>query len=249
MKENSKEDTDLEFLYKQFAKLLGVVLKNYKDYPEVEKWSSLYQLSNPFLRCLTTIEELEDDLNKVLVFIKRFPQKDYLAKNNINQFDYIRYHLEVYMHKIHTMLEVYRIWINDFYEIGLNHRDCSWNNLKGKKKIRDSQIRITLEDFYKTFKTTINNRHLNTHQAYYKDEEMERLHRIWKLHNFSDYLGFDKNEELKKLFPKYHLDEDINIFRKKKVNFVIESNNAVKHYKEEAFTILLKEYFEKVKTM
>lgn len=95
-----------------------------------------------FFNFMSKIFDLNSDLEKTHVFTRRFPIKEYYEKHDIDQLSFIKYHYEVFIHKIHTLLEVKKLWLNSFYNIGLKEEDCNWKNLKKYSKIQESPAKI-----------------------------------------------------------------------------------------------------------
>lgn len=52
---------------------------------------------------MNKIYGLTSDLEKTHIFMRRLPIRDYYEKNDIDQLDFIKYHYEVFLHKIHTL--------------------------------------------------------------------------------------------------------------------------------------------------
>lgn len=110
------------------------------------------------------LDKLLDDLNKVEIFI-RIPFKINYAETQINEIDYINYHLEVFYHKISTIHDVMELFINEVYELGLSNEKCNWDELKKNRRKINSKVMNVLELYYKSFKFAIKLRHSNTHRS------------------------------------------------------------------------------------
>ena len=158
---NDDNVTDFE-LRKFFLEYYEKARKTATEHPEFKLGQNNYHLlsknakeAGRILDFMTRISGLTSDLDKVQVFIRRFPLKEYYETNDIDQLDFIKYHYEVFIHKIHTLLEVKKLWMNDFYKIGLKEEDCSWDNLKKYNEIQKSPAKIILDAYYKSFKHII----------------------------------------------------------------------------------------------
>lgn len=204
---------------------------------------SLLQQNNYVWKVL----ELISDLEKTHVFIRRFPNRKYYEENDLDQLAFIKYHYEVFLHKIHTLLEVYKLWLNDFYEIGLKHKDCSWNNLKNHPKVKESKAKMILEAYHETFKYAIKHRHLNTHQAYYYDNEMDKLKSVFDLYKGYRRFGLEMDDEFSRFYPEFILEINIKNYRKKRLIRIDEGIKAARYYSNWLIQIILTEYLEEVK--
>ncbi|MEZ4956697.1 MAG: Cthe_2314 family HEPN domain-containing protein [Saprospiraceae bacterium] len=191
-------------------------------------------------RYYNRILSVAEDLDKVQVFLRRFPNTKYLKENGINQLSYTQYHIEVAIHKVHTILELKKLMINEVFELGLSERDCSWDLIKDKPEIKGGKIYGILNSYYTTFKQMINARHLNTHRGIFKDSEKDNLEV-----KVSIYEGFEKydieiDDEMKRAIPKFILDWKVKEFRKGKINLVIESKKIIEVY--------VKTFFDEINT-
>lgn len=110
------------------------------------------------------LDKLIADLNKVEIFV-RIPFQINYAEIQIDDIDYINYHLEVFYHKISTIHDVMELFINEVYELGLSNKDCNWDKLKTKRSEKNSNVMNVLELYFKTFEFMINLRHSNTHKS------------------------------------------------------------------------------------
>lgn len=59
------------------------------------------------------------------------------------------------MHKIHTILEVMKLAVNDIYEINLPPKDCTWDNLKNNPIFKGTKSKLIIEAYFFTFKHII----------------------------------------------------------------------------------------------
>ncbi|MDP9955052.1 hypothetical protein J2X97_000689 [Epilithonimonas hungarica] len=191
---------------------------------------------------INKINGLLDDLKSVEVFIRRYPLKDYYEKNNIDQLKFIKYHYEVFLHKIHTILEVKKLVLNELYSIGLSEKECSWNELKKHNEIQKSPLTKVINKYYKDFNDVIEHRHLNTHRAVFQDEKNSDL----SLRNFfylrEKQTGEKLNDEFKSNLPKYLIDFEISEYRKEIINEVKEINIRISEYNQEFENILFEEF-------
>lgn len=185
--------------------------------------------------------EAISDLDKVLVFIRRYPDAKYLNINRIDNIDYIKYHLEVLTHKIHTILEIMKLMINEVYELSISERDCSWDNLKIRKELENTDVLKLLELYHKTFKGLIEARHLNTHRATDIDPVTNNMKSTLSLLRMDyEYSNLLNQETLNKFTP-FLLRHEIKEYRKERVSYVKSVKDGVKYYTDIFKNIVLKE--------
>lgn len=247
-----KNLSELE-LRQSFLEFYQRTRKSATEHPEFKLGQNNYHLlsksgkeaSRAFI-FMTKIYDLITDLERTHTFIKRFPLKEYYEKNDIDQLDFIKYHYEVFIHKIHTLLEVKKLWLNDFYEIGLKEKDCNWNNLKKYNKIQNSIAKIIVDNYYESFEHIIKFRHLNTHRAFYKDTKNDDLKSDLKIYNGFKKFGIDVGEDYRKMRPKFIVDYQIKEYRKEKLEYIKKGTEIAKTYSEQFITIMQTELFYKL---
>jgi hypothetical protein len=182
---------------------------------------------------LNLLSGLLEDLRKIKIFIRRYPFKKFYKENEINELDYIKYHYEVFLHKIHTILEVKKLAINDYYNIGLKEKDCTWNNLKNQPKLKNSPLKLIIENYFKTFEHLIEHRNLNTHRAIFADEKNKNLNTDLMLYENAEKYGIELNELILKLKPKFLIEYKIGVYKKEKLEYITSGIEAVEHYVKE----------------
>lgn len=192
----------------------GVYLVDVQGY-----WSKLYII--------------QDDLEKALKFIRYIPYKKQLERMGLNPLDCLKYHTEVFSHKISTLLDVMRIMVNIVYEYNLTERQCTWENLKDL--IQNPQVINILNGYFKTFKHLIIARNLNTHRAEYKDTGSEEIQTLYFLKKHRTAVESDEawdfatNEYWLKYRAQKQIKERIQLFESyiKAAEFYVESLEQV----------------------
>jgi hypothetical protein len=210
---------------------------NYHILSEKEKYNSrIFQLECDLI---TTIEQIEH----IKVFLARIPYKRYLWNNSIDQLSYIRYHLEVLYHKVHTVLDIMKLLINEVYYLEINGRDCSWNRIKTKVGDDIEPMKI-INQYYEVFKSILEFRHLNTHKGYFEDKEMEDVnfttgYGLLKLYNI---FGHEPDEEIKSSISKHYIDYRLNQFRKDKLLLINNIQKLIFGFSKRFLSSLNAEY-------
>ncbi len=249
----AKENISELELRKSFLEFYEKTRKTATEHPEFKLGQNNYHLlskkgkeASRVFNFMTKIYGLITDLERTHTFIRRFPLKDYYEENDIDQLDFIKYHYEVFIHKVHTLLEVKKLWLNDFYEIGLKEKDCNWNNLKTYNKIQKSPAKTIIDSYYESFKHIIEFRHLNTHRAFFKDSKNDDLKSDLFIYNGFKKYGIEVGEEYRRLRPKFIVDYQIKEYRKEKLEYIKNGIEVAKTYSEYFITIILTELFHKL---
>lgn len=214
--------------------------KNFHLFSEKNKY-----IMNVF-RHYNRILDFNDDIKKVEIFLRRFPNSKFLKENDIDELTYIKYHIEVLFHKIHTILEIKKLMINEVYEIGLTEKNCSWENLKKERKLKNNIPMIILQNYFKTFKDIIVARHYNTHRGYYYDEKEIDIGAALNIYKLSEELNIEIGEDLKRIMPKFYLKYKLKKFKNEKVVYVKGAIEATTYYKNEFVKYILKDYQNKI---
>ena len=136
-----------------------------------------------------------------------------------------------------------KLWLNDFYKIGLNEKDCNWNALKGYSKIQKSPAKIIVDNYYKSFKHTIKLRHLNTHRAFFKDTKKDELKSDLMIYSSYEKYGIDVGDEFRRMVPKSYLNYELKRYRRDMLKNIKEGVDIAKAYSDQFITILQTEFF------
>lgn len=174
------------------------------------------------------LKKLLDDLNRVEAFITSFPNMEIYEENKINEIAYLNYHLEVFYHKIHTIGEVQKIIVAQVFELDICDKDCNWDNLNARKNDIEPNVIDVIDRYYKSFKSMINVRHLNTHRSLNVNPSSNEISALLLLHenskSYSESENFIFNKQIKGSIEKH-----IN----KKVEYIHDSKEIAKKYVDE----------------
>ena len=188
-----------------------------------------------------------EQIEHIEVYIRRFPQKKYLEENNINQLAYIQYHTEVLAHKVHTVLEIMKLLVNEVYKLGIAKKKCSWINLieAVDKEIPPMKL---IARYYSTFKNLIELRNLNTHRGYFIDKSKNEIELKFglSLHDLNKNNKVKTDLELSKLFPKYLIKYKIKEHRKQRLNYVKTTRTTIIKLVQKFLTTLESELLNQV---
>jgi hypothetical protein len=194
-----------------------------------------------YTRLLNTI----DQLNYIPAFLSRLPSKTHLETNAITELNYVQYHLEVYVHKMHTVLEIMRLLVNEVYAFGLKEKDCSWENLRKFPGMNNSQAGKILNSYFKSFKDIIDIRHYNSHRGIFKDSAMEELGLHVLIYSFARKFKMDITP-YNELYPEFLLKHNLKKLRTRRRKDIMQRNKSVEIYMDQLCTALLPEFNSKL---
>lgn len=247
---NEEEKDELLKLFLSYQERIFINVRKHPEYDINKNNNHLFdedgKTALKILKYMGLLNGLVDDLKKIVVFMRRFPDKKYYLENDIDQLSYLKYHYEVFIHKIHTILEVKKLSLNDVYKIGLLEKDCSWSNLKGNPKIRTTETTKIIEAYFETFVHLINHRNLNTHRAIFIDNINERLSSHFFLQKASKKYDMDLSNDYLEIFPQALLDYQIAKYRKEKTNYVKDGLKAAETYVDQFNSIMISEFLQKI---
>jgi len=241
--------TDFE-LRKFFIEYLDKTMEITMSHPDYDINKDNYHLHSEngklafiILKYTSKLKDLLSDLKKVEVFMRRFPNKNFYKENDIDELDYIKYHYEVFLHKVHTILELKKLAINKFYKIGLHEKDCNWKNLKNQPKLENKPTLKIVEYYFNSFEHLIEHRNLNTHRALFFDKKNEELKLDSFIYSNYEKQGEEVSEEFRKMMPPQVLKYFIKEYKKEKIKYVKEAIEIANTYIEKFETIILTDFF------
>lgn len=183
---------------------------------------------------------LTDSLDMIEVFLTSYEALKF-KENNINEIDYINYHLEIYYHKIHTILELMKLATNEIFQLGIPYEDCNWKNIqKQKRDIIDSNVLDIIDRYYKSFKSSISVRHHNTHRASNVNPSSHRL---------SIKLSLLENSNSSNFISVVEVGKDIQKHRDEKSNMIKKGKAIAKRYVDEFNFEIIREMVRRVETL
>ncbi|GAL86067.1 hypothetical protein MYP_3296 [Sporocytophaga myxococcoides] len=188
-----------------------------------------------------------EQIHFIKIFLKRINNKNYLQSNGINELTYIQYHTEVLSHKVHTILEVMKLLINEVYDLKITAKECSWNNLIGKLDKNSQPMRI-IDNFFIAFESLIDLRHLNAHRGIYIDSEKDKIEIDFGLSIYEgmERLGMDLDMEFKKKFPMFLIKDKIKGHRQNRIKFIIRIEETIHSYIKEFLTSIHPQLIKKL---
>ena len=145
--------------YIMFAYLFSAVkLENTNDLDTTESDDLLEDrkfISN-LHRILTGIDNCLRTIDISCLFVRRFYGKKYFESKDISATDYIKYHYDMIYYKSATLKDLYFKLINHLYQLGLNKKECNWDNINNHKSdINNHNLFKILEFNYNSLKGII----------------------------------------------------------------------------------------------
>lgn len=201
---------------KDFDKTPGFVLgqNNHHLLSEHEKYTSRV------FRIQAALTKTSEQLLHIKIFINRYPFRQYYLEQGISQLEYVQYHTEVLFHKVHTILEIMRLLVNEVYQLSIPSKECSWISLCKKLRKNESPMKC-LELYFKAFENLIDLRHLNSHRGYYEDEEKDKIDLEYGLFFYKEeYNGYTMDQEFKAKIPIGLINLHLKEHKKRKVKLV-----------------------------
>jgi len=215
-----------------------------------------FHLLNASEKYVSRISEINGDLNRVFeqintirIFIRRFPNRKFYYENGIGELDYIQYHTECLIHKVHTILEIMKLLVNEVYCLKIPKKDCNWKNITSKLSKKTACLQI-ISLYFKVFDSFIESRHINTHRGKYNDSEKNNIEMDYglDLYQISYNLNYDLGEDFRKKFPKSMIDLKIKELKKNRIKLINETEKNINDLLKAFMTSLLDEFKKKTKT-
>ena len=242
-------------LLKAFGEHSGQLMGAVKDLPEMQGegnkrhlLTSIHKLNIDINSKYVELINIKDDLKKVVIFLRRIPSKKFYEENEISELYYVKYHLEVFFHKVATGSDLLKLLVNVLFELNIENRNCNMDKLKKKLPDEHHQNFIKLIEAYdKTFETIKFLRNKNSHEAKFYDDEFERLAMIDNLYRNSKKFDME-TESLNLIMPVGYLEFKIKEWRKGKVEWITEAINAYEKYIDKIIENSVYIYFQKYKS-
>jgi len=174
------------------------------------------------------IKDLVSELRQIEIFLRRFPDSKFYEKNEIDILAYFKYHTEVFYHKIATILDILKLMTNEIYALGIPEKKCTWQELTARLNLKRTPELLVIENYYKSFEHIITARHLNTHQAFYYDDDTEDIR--FPLFMYKNIPDIENDYNFRRFHPKFLVKYRIKEFRKKRLEYVRSGNDVAEEY-------------------
>lgn len=238
-------------LIKKFLQFLDDSQKGVTSHPDFSYSKNNHHLLSPqgqyaqkVFRYYSRIMEILEDLKKVEVFLRRYPLKRFYEIYDIDYLSYSKYHMEVFFHKIHTLLDLLKLMLNEVLEIGLPTRKCTWESLKKHPKCQDSASLQIIHYFHKSFEHVITARHLNTHRGIFNDEDSDDIRMPMMIYKNSKRLNMEVGDDLRRIMPEFIIEYRLRKYKKEKVLFIKNGNEVATQYVNMFMNVTLPNFFD-----
>ena len=242
-------------LLKKFSIHSGQLTAAVKDLPSMQGegnkrhlLTSIHKLNIDINSKYVELVNIKDDLKKVVIFLRRFPTKKFYEENEIGELDYVKYHLEVFFHKVATGSDLLKLLVNVVFELDIPNRSCTMNNLQKKLPEEYHQSFLKLIDAYdETFKTIKFFRNKNSHEGKFYDDEFDRLSMFDMLNRNSKKFNIER-EPLDMIMSEGYLEFKIKELRKDKIGWITDAIDAYEKYIDKIIENSIYIYFTKYKS-
>lgn len=241
-------------LLEKFSTHSGKLMAAVKDLPEMQGegnkrhlLTSIHKLNIDINSKYVALVNIKDDLKKVVVFLRRIPNKKFYEENEISELDYVKYHLEVFFHKVATGSDLLKLLVNVVFELDIPNRSCNMKSLQKKLPEKHHQSFLKLIDAYdETFKSIKFFRHKSSHEGKFYDDEFDRLYMFDDLYRNSKKFDLE-TESLIVLMPEFLLEFKIKELRKDKIKWITDAIDAYEKYIDKIIENSLYIYFTEYK--
>lgn len=242
-------------LLKKFTKHSGDLMAAVKDLPEMQGegnkrhlLTSIHKLNIDINSKFGALNDIMGDLEKAAVFLRRIQDKKFYEKNKISELDYVKYHLEVFFHKVATGSDLLKLLVNVVFELDIPNRSCNMKSLQKKLPEKHHQGFLKLIEAYdKTFETIKFFRNKSSHEGKFYDEEFDRLNMIDGLYRNSKKFEME-TQSLSDVMPEFLLEFKIKNLRKEKIGLIVSAIDTYEKYIDKIIENSIYIYFQKYKS-
>jgi len=235
---------DLYASIKSLQQKKGYSLSENNHHLLSEKEKYISRISKLHNDIIENIEQIEF----IRIFIRRFPLKQYYGENNIDNLNYIQYHIESLFYRVHTVQEIMKLLVNEIYSLGLIPKKCTWNILT-KKLSKQNLSLIIIDKYFEVFENMIEGRHLKSHRGIFNDKDIDEInldfgYSIYKMHK---QLNINTPDDFKIDYPEYLINFKIKNYKKKRIELIEKVQFWIYKLTNDFLVSLLETYLEKTK--
>lgn len=241
-------------LFKDFFEIVHRTMEEIRFHPEYSLSKNNHHLfsqegkyANRVFDIYSKISETKEDLRKIEVFLRRLPLKKFYEENEISHLDYIKYHTEVFFHKSNTLLDLFKLFTNEVYELGYSEKRCTWGNLMKSEVVKDSLSIKVIEYYHKSFEHIIKARNLNTHRGIFKDSEKDDIEAPMMIYRNSEKFNMKLGDGFRKMVPKFLLEYKLKKYKNERLLYIKSGNNAAEQYINFFMNVTIPEFLNRAK--
>ena len=241
-------------LFKDFIEIVHRTMKEIHNHPEYNLNKNNHNLlshegkyANKVFSIYSKITEVKEDLRKIEIFLRRFPLKKFYEENEISHLDYIKYHTEVFYHKSNTLLDLFKLMVNEVYELGYSEKKCTWGNLIKSEIVKETLSIKVIEFYHKSFKHIIEARNFNTHRGIFKDSEKDDIQSSMIIYKNSEKFNIEIGDDFRKMMPKFYLEYKLKKYKNDKLLYIKSGNNVAEQYINFFMNVTIPEFLKRAK--
>jgi hypothetical protein len=184
-----------------------------------------------------------DNITHIKVFLRRY-NREFLFKNGIDDLSYIQYHLEVLFHKVHTILDLMKLMINEVYRLDISPKECSWDSLESRLNKNKEKPLLIINKYFTFFKNIIEMRHLNTHRGLFIDDKKEEIEINYGfgLYKMVEGSYSAKMTDVLNVIPINAMKHKVKVYRSERIEFVQEVHFHIMTFAQEFYTSLYEKF-------
>lgn len=167
------------------------------DFPASEHYNYSIAVFENSISIISTINILDN----IPIYLKSFsPNKIYII-NDITQYDYVKYHLEVYHIKLITLFDQLLLLTNTVFDLGFPAKQCTFINLLSNNHLKNSETALVLKKINKDLQIFKEIRNTIIHKGEYKDKSFHEFEIDYILCRYAKDLSVTKDYIKKLLKP------------------------------------------------
>lgn len=121
-----------------------------------------YNVGHYYTSILGTVERIE----QVPIFLRRFPNSRFFVQNKITLYRWINYHYTNYLIMSVSLYDIALLLTNETFMLGNAPRHCNESNVAKHKLVRETNVRIALDNLRKAVDDYREPRHLFVHRGH-----------------------------------------------------------------------------------
>ena len=225
-------------LFKDFFEIVHRTMEEVRIHPEYSLSKNNHHLFSPEGKYANRVFGIYSKITEI---------KEDLRKIEISHLDYIKYHTEVFYHKSNTLLDLFKLFTNEVYELGYSEKRCTCGNLMKSKVVKDSLSIKVIEYYHKSFEHIIKARNLNTHRGIFKDSEKDDIEAPMMIYKNSEKFNMELGDDFRKMMPKFLLEYKLKKYKNERLLYIKSGNNAAEQYINFFMNVTIPEFLNRAK--
>lgn len=215
---NEKMDIVNSFMLNEFE-----IVRSNKDYRDDVSNYDLLSIEGKytidFIDLVYRLGKLIDDINIVETLITKYSVVNIIT---IDEIDYINFYLEIFYHKINTINDVLKLLVNHVYKLEIDEKLCDWKSISQRRNDINPNALDIIEKYYKSFKSIIHIRNLNTHRNLNVNPSSKMISALLLVKKI-------KAKQMDPIFLDL-VNEKLESHKMEKIDFIRSSKDTAKFY-------------------